>query len=349
MKKLVITGTGMVSPVGMGSHDVWNAVGSGAGGMRKLPRFPSLPDILCGEIGDFDLGDYIRDTRFRRAAPVSRYALASTALALAEAGPACNNDDTGLFMGITHGALNYTQAFHRELLESGPGAVSPVYFSDSVLNAPAGNASICFGLRGPVHTVLGGAEAAVKSIMMACRMLDDGEIERAIVVAAEELNEFSLAYHTRLGVAFISEGAGSVVIEKEEAASQSSPYCYIAGMDSGFNPSGPSAALRDSLERCMDSAGLKLTDMDLALAGVKNPVGPLLEGTPTASLTPLMGDAFAVSMMWDTIFSAMAIKKGSIPQSVVNCGEIPSRLNNVLVCAADGAGGAASIILSRHV
>src|ERR1700690_2646262 len=144
MRKLIITGAAMVSPIGIGTEAIWDAIQRGACGIRRLTKVSFKEDLFCGEIRDFDLGDYISDRRFRRAAPISQFALSSVALALGETAAASDNENTALVMAITHGVLGYTQVFHKELLEGGPDAVSPIYFSDSVLNAPAGNTSICF-------------------------------------------------------------------------------------------------------------------------------------------------------------------------------------------------------------
>lgn len=349
MKRLIITGAAMVSPVGTGGDNVRHAVGSGSAGIGKPARFPFKADLLCGEISDFDLGDYISDRRFRRAALISQYALASINLALRESSAAPNNRNAALIMAITHGALCYTQAFHKELIEGGPEAVSPIHFSDSVLNAPAGNASICFGIKGPVHTVLGGPEAAIKSIMTACRIIDGGEVGKAVVAAAEELNELSLACYTRLGFPPSAEGAGAIVIEREVEAPHSTPYCCIAGMASECNPCNPDAALQNVLNLCMDKAGLRTSDIDLVMADMNSTGDQILNGTPRASLTSLTGNAFATSVLWETVFSAMAIRKGAIPQTVIQGGGVPpERVNNVLVCTADSQGNAAALILSKH-
>ncbi|MGO9614601.1 MAG: beta-ketoacyl synthase N-terminal-like domain-containing protein [Dissulfurispiraceae bacterium] len=350
MNKLLITGTGMVSPIGTGKDGFWNAIESGSAGIGKLTRFSLAQDILCGEIRDFDLGDYISDRRFRRAAPISQFAIATTAMALEEAGAADNGDDTALVMAITHGALGYAQAFHRDLIEGGPEAVSPIFFSDSVLNAPAGNISICFGIKGPVHTILGGPETTVKSIMTACRMLSDEEIKKAIVVSAEELNEFSLFCYTRLGFSPLSEGAGTIIIEREGAGAQSTPYCRIAGVASMCNPSDPDAALENSLNLCMDSAGLWGSDIDLVMVDSKASRNQILKGIPAATLTPFTGNAFATSVLWEVVYSAMAIRKDRISKTLISRGGAPpARIKNVLVCTADGQGNAAAILLTKHV
>ena len=349
MKKLVITGAAVVSPIGTGTEDIWNAIQSGACGISNPTRVLFREDLLCGEIRDFDLGDYILDRRFRRAAAISQFALASVALALGETSAAGHNENAALVMAITHGALGYTQAFHKELVEGGPDAVSPIYFSDSVLNAPAGNTSICFGIKGPVHTVLGGPEAAVKSMITACRMFDNCEIDKAIVVSAEELNELSLSYYRRQGVSPLSEGAGAIVIKRDGGAAQSTPYCFISAMASECNPSDPDAALENSLNLCMDRAGLRVSDIDLVMADPNASSNQMVKGIPTATLMHLTGNAFAASVFWEVVFSAMAIKKGRVPQPVViGAGVPPERVNNILLYTADRRGSAAALLLSKH-
>jgi 3-oxoacyl-(acyl-carrier-protein) synthase len=349
MRKFIITGAAIVSPIGTGTEDIWNAIQRGVCGIRRPTKVAFKADLLCGEIRDFDLGDYISDKRFRRAAPISKFALSSVALALGEAAGSDDNENAALVMAITHGVLGYTQVFHKELLEDGPDAVSPIYFSDSVLNAPAGNTSICFGIRGPVLTILGGPEAAVKSMMTACRIIADGSIEKAIVVSAEELNELSLSCYRRQGFSQLSEGAGAIVIERQGAVAQSTPYCYIAGMASECNPFDPDAALENSLNLCLYRAGLRVSDIDLVMADPKASSDQLLKGVPTATIRHLTGNAFAVSVLWEVVLSAMAIKKGTVPQNVIRSGGVPSeRVNNVLLCTSDRLGSAAALILSKH-
>ncbi len=349
MSRLIITGASMVSPVGKGMQEAWSALERGVRGIGRLSRFPFGEDILCGEVRDFDLADYVPGGGFRRAAMISQFALASVTRALGEASSPMGEDYTALIMGMTHGALCYTQSFHRELIEWGPEEVSPIYFSDSVLNAPAGNVSICFGIKGPVHTVLGGPEAAIKSVMTACRMLEKGEVGRAAVVSAEELNELSLSCYGRLGFPPISEGAGSIVIESDEAAQSKSPYCFISGMASECNPSDPDAAVSDAQTKCLDMAGLRVSDIDLVMTCERDQVHLILKDVPTATLTPFTGYAFAASALWTIALSAMAIRVGSIPQTIIKSGVPPVHVNNVLACTADRRGSAAAILLSRYV
>ena len=185
-------------------------------------------------------------------------------------------------------------------------------------------------------------------MMTACRMLAGGAAERAVVVAAEELNELSLSYHTRLGYPFMSEGAGALVIEKEDALRDSSPYCFIAGMASECNPSSPDAALGNSIMRCLDMAKLRTSDIDLVMADEKVTDNHFIERVPIGSIIPSAGNAFAVSVLWDMLLSAMAIKEGAIPRTIIRNGAaVPVRLDNAMICTADRKGSAGAIILSK--
>ncbi|HTZ18141.1 MAG TPA: beta-ketoacyl synthase N-terminal-like domain-containing protein [Dissulfurispiraceae bacterium] len=346
MSRLIITGTSMVSPIGIRREDVWRNIETGKTGLGRLSRFPFDKEVLCGEIRDFDLSDYISDGRFRRAATISQYALASIAMALDEASATGSSVNTAMVMGITHGALGYTQSFHRELIREGPEAVSPIHFSDSVLNAPAGNASICFGFNGPVHTVLGGPETIIKSIMTACRMVYSGQVDRAVVASAEELNELSLYCYTRLGYPAISEGAGAIVIERERSDTKKSKCCLVAGAASECNPSDPDAALSSSVSLCMNRAGVQVSEIDLVMTCMNDPRDCILKGVPTAGLSPFTGYAFATSMIWTIAFSVMAIRNGSAPQTVIRSGKISrTRVKNVIVCTDDRQGNAAALLL----
>lgn len=345
MNRFVISGTGMVGPLGNRNEAVWSAVKQGATGIRRLNKFTLPGDILCGEVKDFDFSEYVPDKRFRRAAPISQYALAAASMALAEVS---DNENASLIIGITHGALGYTQAFHKELLKSGPESVSPIYFSDSVLNAPAGNISLCFGIKGPVHTILGGTESVIKAMITGCRLLDEGETQKAVVVSSEELNELSLFCYTRLGFNMISEGAGAIVIERDDASVNKNPYCFISAMVSECNPSDPGSALENAAMSCIEKAGMKIADIDILFADEDDSIPQGLREVPIASLASFSGNAFAASLLWEIVLSCMAVQKGTIPQSIIKNGKPRPNLNNVMICTADKNGNAAAVILSKY-
>jgi len=351
MEKLVLTGVGLVTPMGIGKEQFWNNIINGTSGIKRLTKFSTIHETYGGEISDFNFDVYISDGRFRRAADISKYTLVAVNLAISDAGVKTLNDkDTALVAGITHGALNYAQVFHRSLVMEGADNISPIHFSDSVLNAPAGNVSIGFGIKGPVHTLVGGATTALKAVMLASQMLKIGEVDKAIVVSSDELNELSLYCYSRLGINTLSEGSGALLIEKEGKITGTTPYCYISSTASQFNPSNPDIALYDVINQCLEKANISLKDIDLVLTDSYMPDKLCLNDIPAGCIIPLAGNAFSLTVMWHIILSSLAIKNGTIPKAIIkNKVLLPDYLRNVLVFSTEECGIASAIILSKYL
>jgi len=347
MGRIGITGIGPVTPIGIGKDEFWSAMEKGLNAIRKLDMQFLPPNTCCGVIGDLNLDAYIDGRRFRRAARVSQYTLIAAALALGDAkctpplGP-----KSALVMGITHGSLHYSETFHASLVKEGPDALSPIHFSDSVLNAPAGNTSICFDIEGPMHTLLGGPECAVKAVMLGSHLIDGGSVDRSIIIAAEELNHISLYCYTRLGLDPLSEGAAALVIERVDCTDRTSPYCYLSGMASQLYPANPEAALLNVVHKALEVAGLRIAEVDLMIANV-----PVIAGfphtVPVVNVAPFTGYAFSVTTLWHVTLAAMVIRNGSIPKAFIGSDmNLPTSIAQVLICAADGFGAAAALVLS---
>ena len=115
----VITGIGMVSPIGAGKDAFWNALIKKTSGIREISKF-NTDDYSyhrAAEINDFFLEDYIDDQRFRRVADISSYAIGAVSLALADAGlKELDGRRTSLTLGVTHGAMNMSRQFHEGLV-----------------------------------------------------------------------------------------------------------------------------------------------------------------------------------------------------------------------------------------
>ncbi|MEK6737577.1 MAG: beta-ketoacyl synthase N-terminal-like domain-containing protein [Planctomycetota bacterium] len=350
MEKLVLTGIGPVAPVGIGKEPFWNTIVTGVSGVKRLTKISTMSEEhYCGEVSNFNFDEYVSDGRFRRVADVSKYTLAAVSLAIQDAGVRdVSGSGTALVAGITHGALNYAQTFHRSLVKEGADDISPIHFSESVLNAPAGNTSIGFGIKGPVHTLVGGATTALKAIMLACQMLESGVVDKSIVVSADEINEFTLHCYSRLGVTILAEGSGAILIEKEADIKEKSPYCYVSGMASQCNPSNPDTSLTDVMNRCLEKAGLSFKDIALVMTDSLVTAEPGLNTIPAGCIIPLTGNAFSLTTMWHIIVSSLVIKNGTIPKSVVrNAFPTHDAIRNVMICSKEEQGMAAAVILSK--
>lgn len=155
--------------------------------MALMKGYPVDPRFC---VPDFSLEDSLENARpFRRVANVTKFALAAVAMAIRDADLTLVREDrsrTGVVIGVTHGALVFSSQYHEGLLQDGPEAASPMLFAESVLNAPAGNVAMAFGIRGPVHTMIGEESVGAQAIEAALALLRSGSVDRCIVVGTEE-------------------------------------------------------------------------------------------------------------------------------------------------------------------
>lgn len=238
MDRVAVCGIGIVCPGAFG-REAWVRAFSAGQAMADGHRVP-----------DFALEAYLENARsFRRVAGATKFALAAMALAVSDAGfPAggFGGEQAGLVVGITHGAVTYSVQFHRTLLLEGSLAASPLYFSESVPNAPAGNGAIAFQIRGPVHTLVGEEPVGAQAIDLAAGLLRSGVVERCLVAGTEEWNEVVAHAYGQMDRAArrrpgsgdappLGEGAAALVLEMESAAARRGavPHAVISGWSLG--------------------------------------------------------------------------------------------------------------------
>lgn len=224
MSRIVVTGIGPVTPAGVGRESFGAAV---RGGSSAPPEFRVHPIELDGL--------HPKARAFRRVADSTRLLLAAVALALRDAQTDPGSWDperAGLIVCMTHGVLSLSTRFHAGLVQDGPSGASPLHFSESVLNAPAGNAAIAFGIRGPVHTLSGEETVGVQAIDLASRLLRSGSIDICVVAGSEERSEVveggwarydraaSLRRNPEDPPPAQAEGAGALIVETEEHAAR---------------------------------------------------------------------------------------------------------------------------------
>lgn len=244
MDRLAVTGIGVVSAVAFGRTDYETAVrNAGHNGPARTVDGFALEDHLPGAHA------------FRRTARATRFTLAAVAMALSDAGirsdPA-GGEEAGLIVGVTHGALEYSARFHRGLLTEGPIGASPLHFSESVLNAPAGNAAIAFGIRGPVHTLIGEETVGTESVALASLLLRTGSLSWCLVAGAEERSDLVDAAYRRMHRAMgghpgawesrptTGEGGVALVLEREGAAARrgANVHAHVSGWATGADRGG---------------------------------------------------------------------------------------------------------------
>jgi 3-oxoacyl-[acyl-carrier-protein] synthase II len=269
---VVVTGIGTIIPSGFDREALIGSLFSA----ERVPAQLRIPE--------FELEKYLPGGRaFRRVSRATKFALAAMGMAVADAGLAADQlggDAAGLIVTITHGGAPYSVEFHRQMLLEGPAAASPMYFSESVPNAPAGNGAIALNVRGPVHTLVGEEPVGVQAIDLAARLLRTRQIVRCIVAGTEEwcdviAHAYGQIEAARQGarpertqeVIPLTEGAAALVLELKSGAEArgARPHVELAGWKSARSRNGDLGKAISGLVKEACGAGHSPADVDHVL------------------------------------------------------------------------------------
>ena len=217
---LHVAGLGAVSPAGWSLAELEGAVRAGRPLLSQdCPRTIGSREEVC-PVRRVPLPAperLPRVPRLRRASPISRFALAAALEALEQAGfPSGNGAGRlGLVVGMFNGCVQFSGRFYQEVLDT-PELASPLLFPETVFNAPASHVAAQLGADGPVTTLLGDASVILDAVEMARLWLEQGIVDRCLVLAAEEcdwLGAEALRYHHRGLVA--GEGAAALLLSAD--------------------------------------------------------------------------------------------------------------------------------------
>ena len=319
-RRVVISGIGVLSPIGIGRHNYWEGLFQGKTGFRNITLFDTAPFQVhhAGEITDFDplfllgkkgLRDLDRSTKLICSA--AKLALDDANLQVTEA----NTHSTGVSVGTTFGSLHSISQFDRTGLIEGPRLVNPSHFPNTVINSPASHVSIRFKIKGFNTTISTGFCASLDAVSYAADFI---KLNRADVVLAggvEELcEETFLGFHKlgclsgtdgtepvccpfdarRNGIIF-SEGAAVLVLEDEEHALRRGAVILarVLGYGNAFDPSADSRfnhagqGLKNAVVQALQDASLNPVDIDHVCACSNSTKG--LDRMETAVIKEVFG------------------------------------------------------------
>ncbi len=311
VRRVVVTGIGLVTPLGVGTEESWQAAIHGKSGIGPITHFETkeLPSRIAGEVRGFDAERFLDKKEVRRNDPFIHYALAGAQLALQDAAlptAAPLGEMCGVIVGSGMGGLGTLEETHLTLTTRGHRKISPFFIPSIISNLAAGQISIRHGAMGinlaPVSACATGNHAIGESL----RHIQHGDIDLAICGGSE-------ATITPLGIAgFIAaralserndapdkasrpfdlgrdgfvpgEGAGILILEELEHARARGAriYCEVVGYAAtadAFHITQPSGtgAVR-AMRRCLDDAGLKPEQIGYVNAhGTSTPVGDIAE------------------------------------------------------------------------
>jgi 3-oxoacyl-[acyl-carrier-protein] synthase II len=188
--RVVITGMGAVTPLGIGKDVFWNNIKNGVSGIDKIQRFDAsaFTTQIAGEVLDFKPEDYIDRKEAKRMDRFTQFAIASAAMAVNDAG--INLDDMdknrlGVVMGVGIGGIATFEEQHTLLNTKGPGRISPFFVPMIITNIAAGQIAIAYGAKGYNTTIVTACASATNAIGEAFRVIRDGYADVMFTGGAE--------------------------------------------------------------------------------------------------------------------------------------------------------------------
>jgi len=312
-RRVVVTGLGIISPVGIGVPAAWEAVLAGRSGIGPVTQFDAsaFPSRIAGEVKDFDVTKYLSGKEARRYDRFVHYGLVATMEAVQDAGLAAYAGDKeriGVSIGSGIGGLPMIEATAKTYYEGGLRKISPFFVPGTIVNMPAGLVSIQYGLQGPNLATATACSTANHSIGEAARIVEYGDADIMIAggtestvsalgmggfCAARALSErnddpatASRPWDVDRDGFVLGEGAGILVLEEYKHAKARGVhiYCELAGYGMSADahhitapPDDGNGAAR-AMQNTLRNAGMNPEDIDYINAhGTSTPLGDLAE------------------------------------------------------------------------
>ncbi|GFE61210.1 beta-ketoacyl-ACP synthase II [Geobacter sp. AOG2] len=285
MRRVVITGVGVVSPLGCGNAKNWDALVNGRSGIGHITRFDAsaMPVRIAGEVKDFNPEDFIDKKEIKKMDLFIQYALAASQFAMEDSGLAIteeNAERVGVLVGAGLGGLPTIEKYHTALLEGGYKKISPFFIPMLIINLAPGHISIKYGAKGPNISSVSACATATHSIGDAYHIIKRGDADAmiaggtestvtplgiggfAVMKALSDRNDdpqaASRPFEKNRDGFIMGEGAGIVILEEYEAAKKRGAKIYAEVVGYGLTgdayhltapaPGGEGAA------RCMKMA-----------------------------------------------------------------------------------------------
>jgi 3-oxoacyl-[acyl-carrier-protein] synthase II len=297
MHRVVITGVGVVTPVGIGIQDFWKALKDGKNGISRVTRFdPSnFKTQIVGEVKDFDPSKRLDPKEVRRFDLFTLYALYSTIEAIENSEldlESLDMDRVGVIYASGIGGENTWEEEHTKLLKKGPGRVSPFFIPSLIINMAAGMIAMKFGFRGVNYGVVSACSSSGHAVGEAFRKVRSGEMDimiaggseapigplalagfcaaRSLSTRNDEPEKASRPFDKNRDGFVMSEGSGTLILENLESAEKRGAPIYgeIVGYGASNdafhitapNETGEPQAM--AIKRAMEDGNIKEEEVD---------------------------------------------------------------------------------------
>jgi 3-oxoacyl-[acyl-carrier-protein] synthase II len=312
MNRVVITGAGIISPLGNDAKTTWEGVREGRLGVFVSDRFDAeaIGVYTAGEVHDFDYSKYLSTREARRLDRFSQFAYTAASEAIEDSGIDFDGYDRtrlGVVLGSGMGGLLTTTEELTKLIGKGPKSVSPLFIPKSIINLAAGYISLKYDLRGPSTSVVSACASGTDALGAAFHMVRDGRCDAVLAGGSEAvINDFSvMGFHQMQALSVnrnpakasrpfdrdrdgfvMGEGAGFLVLETYEGAKKrgANIIAEIGGYGQTCDANHITAPREDGLmaaaamEQAVKMAGHELCDVDYINAhGTSTPLNDVTE------------------------------------------------------------------------
>ncbi|WP_394243450.1 beta-ketoacyl-ACP synthase II [Vibrio astriarenae] len=312
-RRVVVTGMGMLSPVGNTVESSWKALLEGQSGIVNIEHFDTenFATRFAGLVKDFDCTEYMSKKDARKMDLFIQYGIAAGIQALDDSGLEVNEDNAhrvGVAIGSGIGGLDLIETAHTALVEKGPRKVSPFFVPSTIVNMVAGNLSIMRGLRGPNIAIATACTTGLHNIGHAARMIAYGDAEamvcggsekastplgmagfgaaKALSTRNDEPQKASRPWDKERDGFVLGDGAGVMVLEEYEHAKARGAKIYAELVGFGMSgdayhmtsPSEDGSGGALAMEAAMRDAGIEGTQVGYVNAhGTSTPAGDVAE------------------------------------------------------------------------
>jgi len=322
-RRVVVTGIGLVSSLGIGTEANWAGIKAGQSGIDTITKFDTtqFATRIAGEVKDFDPLAYIEKKDVKKMDIFIQYAIAASQFAMDDSGLTITPElsrRVGVFIASGIGGFTTIEREHKALLEGGPRKISPFFIPSAIINLAAGQVSIRFGARGPNSATCTACSASAHAIGDAFEIIERGAADvmiaggseaaitpmgiggfgalRALSTRNDEPAKASRPFDRDRDGFIVGEGAGVLILEEYEFAKARGARIYAELVGYGMSadayhitaPSEDGDGAFRVMSLAIESAGITTADVDYINAhGTSTPQGDALE---TLAINRCFGD-----------------------------------------------------------
>jgi len=365
-RRVVVTGIGMISPLGIGNEPTWQGLIEGRSGVGRITKFDATNYAcqIAGEVRGFEPEAWIEKKEVKKSDTFIHYAIAAAQIAVDDAKLDYKSEDSdrfGVIIGSGIGGLPLIEEMHTKLMERGPSRISPFFIPGLIVNLAAGHVSIRFGCRGPSSAPATACATGAHAIGDAFKIIqrDDADVMfaggseavitplavggfaamRALSTRNDEPQRASRPWDLNRDGFVIGEGAGIMLLEERAhaLARGAKIYCEVTGYgmsSDAYHISSPSedgGGMIRVMQRALKDASLAPKDIDYINAhGTSTAVG---DRTETMAIKGVFGEqAYKVAVsstksMTGHLLGAAGGLESAICALVITTGILPPTIN----------------------